>query len=117
MWFSNYHPEKVPSAVERYEEEIHRVTKLLDDHLGKQKEAGTGGADGPWMVGGKFSFADLVFVAWQSIVPGIMAKEGRWKEDDYPFVKEWLAKMTARPGIKKVMEEVQPFFGRQGGKH
>lgn len=101
----------------RYEKEIHRVTKVLDDHLRRQKESGEGGADGPWMVGGKFTFADLIFVPWQSIAPGSLRKMGRWNDDDYPFASEWLARMTARPGIKKVIEEVQPFFGRKDGKH
>lgn len=117
MWFNLYHTDKVPSAVERYEKEIHRVTRLLETHLEQQKDAGEGGMDGPWMVGGKFSYADVVFVPWQCIATGALTKMGKWDEDEYPLVKEWTDKMTARPGIKKVIEEVQPFFGRKGGKH
>lgn len=93
------------------------MTQVLEDHLKKQKESGAGGADGPWMVGGKFSYADLVFIPWQTIIPMVLEKEGRWRNEEYPFVTEWLAKMTARPAIKKVMEVEQPLMGRQGGKH
>ena len=93
------------------------MTKLLEEHLKQQKESGTGGADGPWMVGGKFSYADLVFIPWQSIVPGALQKEGRWRAEEYPLVTEWLEKMAARPTIRRVMEVEQPFGGRQGGKH
>ena len=117
MWFQNYHSEKVPSAVERYEKEIHRVTSLLEAHLGQQHQSGTGGADGPWMVGGKMSYADLVFLPWQCIIAGVLGKLARWDEERYPFVKEWLGRMMEREGIKRVMEVEQPFFGRKGGNH
>lgn len=103
--------------MERYEKEIHRVTKLLEDHLKREHEGGAGGVDGPWMVGGRFSFADLVFLPWQTIAGTVLGKLGKWPEEEYPFVAEWTAKMLARPGIKKVAEEVQPILGRQGGKH
>lgn len=117
MWFQNYHPEKVPSAVERYEKEVHRVTSLLDEHLKQQHESGASGADGPWMVGGKLSYADLVFLPWQCIIVGVLGKLGRWNEEKYPFVKEWMGRMMKREGIKRVMEIEQPFFGRKGGNH
>lgn len=93
------------------------MTQLLEDHLKQEKESGGGGTDGPWMVGGKFSYADLVFVPWQSIAPGVLSKMGKWSEEEYPLVTEWVGKISARPGIKKVIEEVQPFFGRKGGNH
>lgn len=117
MWFHLYAEPKVPMTLERYEKEIHRVTDVLEGHLKRQHEAGTGGADGPWLVGGKFSYADLVFVSWQSIAPGVLEGLGRWEKDEYPYVRDWLAKMVKREGIERVIEEVQPFFGRKGGKH
>lgn len=117
MWFTLYHDPPVPSAVERYTKEIHRVTQLLESHLKQQKESGAGGAEGPWMVGGKMSYADLVFISWQSIAAGALGKVGQYDESEYPLVTEWLAKMTTRPGIQRIIEEVQPFFGRKDGKH
>ncbi len=52
VWFLRYHPEKVPSAVERYKKEIDRVIGVLDGVLSKQQ----------WLVGGKLTIADLSFV-------------------------------------------------------
>ena len=50
------HPEKIPSAVERYQKEIVRVFGVLDSVLAKQ----------PWLVGDKCSVADLAFVPWNN---------------------------------------------------
>jgi len=63
VWFTKYHSEQIPSAQERYYNEIKRVTSVLDGHLKKQPK----GADGPWLVGDKFSYADLAFVPWQHL--------------------------------------------------
>jgi glutathione S-transferase len=54
MWFERYHQEKLPSALERYIKEMARVTSVLEGHLAKQPA----GEDGPWLVGGKMSYAD-----------------------------------------------------------
>ena len=32
-WFGYFHPEKLPSAIERYQNEVKRVTKVLDEIL------------------------------------------------------------------------------------
>lgn len=52
MWFIRSHPEKVPSAVERYQKEILRVLGVLESVLSKQE----------WLVGGRFTVTDLSFV-------------------------------------------------------
>ena len=51
-WFWRWHPEKVPSAVERYVKEIRRVLGVLDSVLKKQD----------WLVGNKLSVADMAFI-------------------------------------------------------
>ena len=53
-WFSFFHPEKIPSAQERYRNEIVRVFGVLDGVLSKQE----------WLVGGKLSVTDLSFVPY-----------------------------------------------------
>jgi glutathione S-transferase len=100
VWFTKFHGEKVPSAVERYTNEINRVTSVLEGHLKEQKEKNAGG-DGPWLVGGKMSYADLAFVPWQRLVPML---EGH-KPEEYPLVKEWIGKMTERKALKSVFEK------------
>lgn len=51
-WFAKVHSEKIPSAVERYKNEILRVFGVLDGVLSKQQ----------WLVGNKLTVADLSFV-------------------------------------------------------
>ena len=51
-WFTFYHPEKIPSAVDRYKNEIKRVLGVLDGVLAKQE----------WLVAGKATIADISFI-------------------------------------------------------
>lgn len=51
-WFAFFHEEKIPSAIERYKNEVKRVIGVLDGVLSKQ----------PWLVGGKPTIADLSFI-------------------------------------------------------
>ena len=99
VWFTRYHHEELPSARERYVKEINRVSGVLEGHLAQQKEK-YGGGDGPWLVGNKLSYADLAFVPWQTLASAFYEERGEHKSDDYPLVKEWLAKMSARESVK-----------------
>ena len=54
VWFQKLHPEKIPSAIERYNNEIKRVFGVLDAVLSKQK----------YLVGDKVTIADLSFIPW-----------------------------------------------------
>ena len=51
-WFANWHPEKLPSAIERYKKEILRVFGVLESVLSKQE----------WLAGDKATIADLSFI-------------------------------------------------------
>lgn len=84
--------------------EVNRVTGVLDGWLAKQDKEGKGGADGPWLVGGRLSFADLSFVPWASITTMIATKE-EFDPDQYPHYQAWLGRMMARPIVKTVMDE------------
>ena len=55
-WFTFFHPEKIPSAQERYKNEIVRVLGVLEDVLSKQE----------WLVGGKATVSDLSFIPYVS---------------------------------------------------
>lgn len=107
VWFTRYHPEKVQSAVDRYVNEIKRVTGVLELHLERQKEefGGQEGFDGPWLVGNKLSYADLAFVPWQVGADKIFGESGQFDEAEFPLVKAWLAKLKERESIKAAMGE------------
>ena len=93
-WFTHYHKEKIPSAIEHYRNEVKRVTMVLDKALeGKQ-----------YLVGDKCSYADLSFIVWSNSIPYLFGEE---KLPDfagkYPSYHAWLEKLLARPAVKKVL--------------
>lgn len=103
-WFKTFHPEKLPSVEERYVKEINRVTGVLNDWLSKQSDKHGKTGDGPWLVGNKLSYADTAFVMWQYLCTTLPGFQGDLDEDQYPFVKEWMAKLVANEAIAKVIE-------------
>ena len=78
VWFMRYHPEKVPTAVERYQKETIRVISVLDGVLAKSPSG--------WLVGGKPTVADLSFVPWNRGALNFSLKdlEGVDIEKQYP---------------------------------
>ncbi|TFK49757.1 glutathione S-transferase [Heliocybe sulcata] len=94
-WFIFYHPEKVPSALERYHNEIKRVFKVLDGELAKRE----------WLVGDKYSIADLSFISWNVLGTGPLAPPDYDIAKEVPHFWAWFQKMQARPAIAKVHAE------------
>ena len=97
-WFIMFHHEKLPSAVERYQNEAKRVTKVLDSVLKKN-------GDG-YLVGGKCTYADLAFVPWASMFPNLKSQDFDI-EKETPHYDAWLKKLQERPAVKKVLAEKQ----------
>lgn len=91
-WFKKYHHEQLPSAVERYVKEIHRVTGVLEKCL----EGKT------WLVGEKFSYADLSFFMYQAVLTKMILGKEEFDEELYPNVKEWMNRMRKRASVQKV---------------
>jgi glutathione S-transferase len=100
-WFKKFHAEKLPTAIDRYVQEINRVSGVLDGYLAQQERehGGSAGYNGPWLVGNKLSYADLAFVSWQRIITFLIEKE-EYDEDNYPHLKKWLDNMTTRESVK-----------------
>ncbi|THH33254.1 hypothetical protein EUX98_g909 [Antrodiella citrinella] len=93
-WFSNFHPEKIPSAIERYQSEIKRVLGVLEIVLSKQE----------WLAAGKFTIADLSFVSWNTGAAHL-AGEGFNFEKEFPATYKWHQKLLEIPGIKAGLAE------------
>ena len=94
-WFSNQHPEKVPSAVERYQDEIRRTMKVLDKIL----------SDREYLVGGKCSYADLAFVPWSAVGGWLLGVDDKEIASQYPNYSTWLGRLMSRPAVKKVFAD------------
>jgi glutathione S-transferase len=107
-WFIKFHSERITSAVERYVAEVNRVTGVLEGHLAKQQDTFGGGNGGPWLVGDKYSYADLSFVAWQTILPLVVKEEDGYTIEKFPVVKGWLRRISQRDGVKAVLADLQP---------
>jgi glutathione S-transferase len=99
IWFTKFHPEPVQSAKERYYKEIKRVTSVLEAHLKTQDK----GTDGPWLVGGKYSYADTAFFSWQNLV--VLGLGDAIDVGEFTEVAGWMDRMRSRPAIKKALEQ------------
>ncbi|XXH05699.1 hypothetical protein Hte_012134 [Hypoxylon texense] len=93
-WFNVLHPEKVPSAIERYNDQLKRVLGVLDGWLeGKQ-----------WLVGDKMTYADLAFMPWNDRIDSVILCAPEAKFAGFPHVQAWHERMTARPAWKRSMD-------------
>ncbi|KAL4924018.1 glutathione S-transferase tpcF [Aspergillus undulatus] len=102
MWFKKYHAERVQSAIDRYVNEIKRVSGVLERWLEARD----------WLVGGKLSYADLAFVAWQNTVRTNIVEEG-FDINEFPRVKGWLERMNERPVVKDLIERQERMFAER----
>jgi len=97
VWFAVYHAEKVPSAVERYKNEIKRVVAVRDNFLRLNKAK--------YLVGGRLSYADISFVMWDAIISFVFTEgEVDW-EKTYPDWFAWHQRLVAVPGVKKALDD------------
>ena len=81
--FSQYAPEKIPYAIDRYVKETNRLYGVLDRQLAQHA-----------FVAGDYSIADMACYPW--IVPH--ERQGQ-KLEDFPHVKRWFEAMQSRPAV------------------
>ena len=93
-WFSMFHSEKLPSAIERYKNEIKRVLSVLESVLSKQS----------YLVEDKYTIADLSFIPWNVFAFNAIIKEDVNVEKEYPAVFKWHSGMMERPAVAKVFK-------------
>ncbi|KAI1209077.1 glutathione S-transferase [Annulohypoxylon truncatum] len=103
-WFIHLHPEKIPSAIDRYTKQVLRVLGVLEGYLeGKQ-----------WLVGDKMTYADMAWVPWNDRVDTSLGVPEPNKFDGFPNVKAWHERMTSLPSWKKIMETRAVLMDEQG---
>ena len=86
--FSQYAPEKIPYAIDRYVKETNRLYGVLDRQLAQHA-----------FVAGDYSIADMACYPW--IVPH--ERQGQ-KLEDFPHVKRWFEAMQIRPAVIRAYE-------------
>ena len=85
--FSKFAQEKVPYAIERYVNETKRLYGVLNQQLIGQK-----------YVAGAYSIADMAILPW------LLRHE--WQQIEleyYPYVKEYIERLTARPAVQRAL--------------
>ena len=87
--FSNYAPEKLPYAIDRYVRETSRLYAVLDKRLADRA-----------FVAGAYSIADMASYPW--IVP--YERQGQ-KIEDFPNLKRWFEAIRARPATVRAYEK------------
>lgn len=89
--FSQYAPEKIPYAIERYHKETSRLYAVLDKHLAGRN-----------FIANEYSIADIASYPW--IVP--YERQGQ-KLEDYPNLKRWFKTIAARPATQRAYAKAQ----------
>jgi GST-like protein len=90
--FSQYAPEKIPYAIERYVKETNRLYGVLDRRL----------ADRPFIAGDAYSIADMAIYPW--IVP---YKNQGQDLGDFAHLQRWFEQIAARPGTVRAYQVAQ----------
>uniref|UniRef100_UPI000640E8D6 glutathione binding-like protein n=1 Tax=Chromobacterium subtsugae TaxID=251747 RepID=UPI000640E8D6 len=83
--FTQYAPEKLPYAIDRYVRETARLYRVLDTRL----------SDGRDHIAGEYSIADMACYPW--IVPH---EKQRQDLNDFPALKRWFDRIAARPAVQ-----------------
>jgi len=86
--FSNYAPEKIPYAIERYQKETARLYGVLNKRL-----------DGREFVADQYSIADMAIFPW--IMPYKMQGQDL---EHFPNIKKWFDRIHARPAVQKALK-------------
>jgi GST-like protein len=92
--FSQYAPEKIPYAINRYVNETARLYAVLNKRL----------SDRNFVAGENYSIADIAAYPW--IVP--YERQGQ-KLEDFPHLKRWFETIQARPATVRAYEKAEAF--------
>ncbi len=86
--FRNYAPEKAPYAIRRFENEAHRLYRVLDTRLA--------GRD---FVAGDYSIADMALIGW------VKGHERQGIDiGEFSNVKRWIETLLARPAVERALK-------------
>lgn len=88
--FSQYAPEKIPYAIDRYVKETNRLYGVLNKRL----------VDRAFVAGENYSIADMAAYPW--IVP--YERQGQ-KMEDFPNLKRWFDAIKSRPATTRAYQK------------
>ena len=82
--FSRYFPEKIPTAIDRFQSEVRRLFSVLDNHLANTE-----------YLAGDYSIADIANWSWVRIYFWAGVSVG-----DLPNLRRWLEVIEQRPAVQ-----------------
>ena len=91
LHFTQFAPEPVPYAIDRYVKETARLYGVLNQRLADRA-----------FIAGEYSIADMACYTW--IVPH---ERQRQNLDDFPHVKRWFEAIAARPATRRAYARAQ----------
>ena len=92
--FGAYASEKIPYAIERYSNEVKRLTRVLNRRLEETH----------WLAGDEYSMADIITFPWLRTATQPTPRfdeRGYLDLGDYPAVRRWFDEMAARPAVQR----------------
>jgi GSH-dependent disulfide-bond oxidoreductase len=95
--FSNYAPDKIPYAIERYVKETNRLYGVLNRRLEGRR----------FILGDDYSIADIAAYPW--IVPWERQQQNI---NEFPNVKRWLNAIRDRPATIRAYARAEPYSNR-----
>lgn len=97
--FNKHAAEKVPYAIERYENESRRLYRILNEQLeGKN-----------FITGDDYTIADMACYPW-----ALYADSQNVNLNDYPHVQAWIKRIDERPATKAAYALIPQYNPRQG---
>jgi GST-like protein len=96
--FSQYAPEKIPYAIDRYVNETGRLYAVMNKRLG----------DRSFIAGNEYSIADIAAYPW--IVPHERQSQNL---DNFPHLKRWFEAIHARPATVRAYARADEFQAQQ----
>ncbi|WP_434685542.1 glutathione binding-like protein [Pseudanabaena minima] len=94
--FSQYAPEKIAYAIDRYVKETNRLYGVLDHQL-----------EGRKYIAGEYSIADMACYPWV-----LLYKHQQQNIEDFPNLQAWLERIRERPAVIRAYEQAKPFAGQ-----
>lgn len=93
FYFAVRAPEKVPPAIERFQEEANRLFGVLERRL----------SEAPYLGGDAYSIADIATYPWVIPAIGLVRAGAGDALGPLPAVDRWLAEVGARPAVQRGM--------------
>ncbi|CAH2354401.1 putative protein Ure2p [[Candida] railenensis] len=87
--FKRAAPEKIPYAIERYENETKRLYSVVEEYLNRNK------ANGPFLVGDHLSIADIAVFTWANFL-----ERGGIDIKPWPLLENWIESIAKLPAVQ-----------------